>query len=301
MSDFELVPFGGRAPPGAAACDGLVDGAEIDLSHWPKNATPAELKADTSTEIALRFVRAGGALPRFVVNNHFDADGVLAVFALMRPEIARDHEQILVAAAETGDFDVWPADERGLWLSLSIEALAKGRSEHEAYGAVLERLRSVLPELARHEDLWGPAFARLRSSLEQAQRGAVSVERVGPIVVAVHRPEQAELPGPVLDRSAPPGGLRWLVAFDHGGGSYTYRYELPRYAWADTVVRPRLTAPKKNALAASLGAGWALKGDLGMTGLIRTTAPIRQGPHEIAARLLEREHALGTLPVEPAP
>lgn len=31
---FSFVPFGANAPDGAAACDDLVDGAGLDLSHW---------------------------------------------------------------------------------------------------------------------------------------------------------------------------------------------------------------------------------------------------------------------------
>src|SRR3954452_13407792 len=72
--------------------DGTVDDA-VHLSHWEGNATPEELRADTSTEIALNFV----ASPRreewargveIVTNNHFDADGVLSVWSVLNGERA---------------------------------------------------------------------------------------------------------------------------------------------------------------------------------------------------------------------
>src|SRR5690348_9894513 len=106
---FTFVGFDAPGPPGSASCDGLVAGAALHLSHWAGNETPAELKADTSVEIALRFVKSGGAVD-LAVNNHFDADGALAVFTLLRSDAALAHAPLLIAAAEAGDFDEWPAD-----------------------------------------------------------------------------------------------------------------------------------------------------------------------------------------------
>jgi len=53
-----------------------------------------------------------------------DADGVLAVWALLRPELAQKHAKLIVAAAECGDFDEWPDDERGMWLEAAIASLS---------------------------------------------------------------------------------------------------------------------------------------------------------------------------------
>ena len=69
---FVFRPFGSRAPEAAVACDGLVEGASLDLSHWRDNRTPKELKADTSVEIALAYALAARATRNVVVNNHFD-------------------------------------------------------------------------------------------------------------------------------------------------------------------------------------------------------------------------------------
>src|SRR4051812_47490620 len=105
---FEFVPFGAAGPRGALACDGLVGGDTLHLSHWAGNRTPRELKADTSVEIALRYSAAARDDGRrddaaCVVNNHFDTDGVLAVWALLEPERAAEHRGLIVAAAEAGD------------------------------------------------------------------------------------------------------------------------------------------------------------------------------------------------------
>src|SRR5687767_14392241 len=94
--------------------DGTVDGA-LHLSHWEGNTTPEELRADTSTEIALNF--AGWARRdewargvEVVTNNHFDADGVLSVWAVLNGGRALDLRGEMVAAAEAGDFSEFPGE-----------------------------------------------------------------------------------------------------------------------------------------------------------------------------------------------
>ena len=67
--------------------DGTVPNS-VHFSHWEGNETPAELKADTSTEIVLNLVAAPqyNKLTRgieLVTNNHFDTDGVLSVWTIL--------------------------------------------------------------------------------------------------------------------------------------------------------------------------------------------------------------------------
>src|ERR1044071_4425111 len=117
-SRFEFVegPYTGAAP--AICCDGLVPGLVLELSHWTGNRTPLEFKADTSTEMALKFVGSQASLTLAgapIVNNHFDVDGVMAIWVLLEPEQAAASRDLLVAAAEAGDFDEWPGEDRGLW------------------------------------------------------------------------------------------------------------------------------------------------------------------------------------------
>ena len=57
------------------------------------------------------------------VNNHFDTDGVLSVWTLLDPERTLANRELLIAAAEAGDFDEWPPLDRGLWLDAAIRAL----------------------------------------------------------------------------------------------------------------------------------------------------------------------------------
>src|SRR5438094_7470869 len=88
--------------------DGTVDNA-INFSHWNGNQTPASVKADTSTEIALNLVSARNREELtqgidLVTNNHFDTDGVLSVWTVLTGERALELRDQLIAAAEAGDF-----------------------------------------------------------------------------------------------------------------------------------------------------------------------------------------------------
>src|SRR5215813_14081714 len=88
--------------------DGTVDNA-IHFSHWNGNRTPASVKADTSTEIALNVVASPNREELtsgidLVTNNHFDTDGVLSCWTILNGERNLPLRDRLIAAAEAGDF-----------------------------------------------------------------------------------------------------------------------------------------------------------------------------------------------------
>jgi hypothetical protein len=273
----------------AIGCDGLVPGAALDLTHWQGNHTPPELKADTSTEIALRFIarpeseRWNGAV---VVNNHFDTDGLLSVWVLLNPAAAPAHSGLLVAAAEAGDFDEWPANERGLWLDASIRALAAGQADDaSAYDLTLDVLPELLRDLEGRRDLWGPEWDLLQAAEQSVHEGALRIRRLGTLGLVVHGTGQSECPGPLLARQFLPVARRYLLAFDQGDDQFLYRYERPRYTWAETVVRPRCHAPHTEALLQSLGPPWTTDDLPGLTGIVQTRTPIDTPPDQMATRL----------------
>src|SRR5262245_51148787 len=82
-----------------------------NLSHWPGNRTPPCWKDDLSTGICLRFARAQPAEQRdflagaeVVLNDHYDTDGFGSLLAILRPPVAFAREELVLAAAATGDF-----------------------------------------------------------------------------------------------------------------------------------------------------------------------------------------------------
>ena len=81
----------GSSPERVISVDGAWGAPGLNLSHWPGNTTPRELKHDLSTGIALNFARLADGRRRelaqgctAIANNHFDTDGVCAAFARIR-------------------------------------------------------------------------------------------------------------------------------------------------------------------------------------------------------------------------
>ncbi|HKE56194.1 MAG TPA: DUF6687 family protein, partial [Pyrinomonadaceae bacterium] len=121
--------------------DGTV-GNSIHFSHWEGNKTPDAVKADTSTEIALNLVTSPNKTEltqgiELVTNNHFDTDGVLSVWTTLTGEPAAEFRDLLVAAAEAGDFSEYSSDE-GVRISLTIQGSDQAAPDDET-GSPLAR------------------------------------------------------------------------------------------------------------------------------------------------------------------
>src|SRR5262245_27671421 len=105
-----------------------------NLSHWPGNRTPSCWKADLSTGICLAFARAepaaqlvflGGA--EVVLNDHYDTDGFGSLLAILRPAVVFAREEMVLAAAATGDFGVYQT-----WRSFAIDRVVARLAEPDS-------------------------------------------------------------------------------------------------------------------------------------------------------------------------
>lgn len=274
----------------AISCDGLVPGVSLDLTHWQGNHTPVQYKADTSTEIALNFALSPEAFDEWaaavVVNNHFDTDGILSAWVVLDPDRAAPYRELLVAAAEAGDFDEWPALDAGLWLDAAIRALAADADDDEAaYAKVLPLLPDLVSRIDDRRDLWGKEWDDLQAAVAALESSGLRAQRQDATGIMIHRPGQPEAPGALLARQFLAGARRYLLVFERENGQFDYRYERPRYAWADTVVRPAIPAPDAAALADALGPEWTDKGLPGMTGIVKTRRPTNESPEALVRRL----------------
>ena len=248
--------------------DGMVEGA-VHLTHWRGNRTPEELRADTSTEIALNLV----ASPRreeltggidLVTNNHFDTDGLLSVWAVLAGPRALDLKELLVPAAEAGDFSEY-AGEQAVRASILIQggdspaaegvasplarhlAGAEELDERRAYELLLPEVERVLTRTDDYEPLWREAWAAVEAGLESFAKGASRVsedEASGLSVVTVSHDlygpagfDPARHAAPFTAVSHHARGRVLLVATPMRGG-WAYRIDYPYYSWAVTVTRP---------------------------------------------------------------
>lgn len=267
-----------------------VDGAwpqpGLNLSHWPGNTTPAELRHDLSTGAALAFARLPAArraeLARgcvAIANNHYDTDGVCAIFAVRHPEAALARERALLDAAAAGDLFRFPSEQafaidaivahaadpaRSPW-GAALRPLA-GSARHER--AVNELVR-VLPglldgELAPFAALWESELADCRA--DQRDLAAASFDDLVHLDFAIW----TAAPGRASSRAASarsfdPGrhalfgatqadrvlAIGPASAPDRGA---TYRLVINTTSWFDLVTRRAQPRPNLAALAVRLNA-----------------------------------------------
>jgi len=241
--------------------DGAWDAPGLNLSHWPGNRTPPELRHDLSTGIALNFARlpeqrqaelARGCTA--LANNHYDTDGLLALFALARPEEALAQADFLLEAAAAGDLYRVPS-ERAFALDALVTSLGKGRGGAAAHQAVVLDLVGRLPEILAGgleglREHWQPQLERLRADLE-ALRGAAKDEIVH-LELAVWTSERPIAPG----RHALFGSSECdrALVLARGPGGTEARLVVNTTSWFELVSRPALPRPDLETLAARLNA-----------------------------------------------
>jgi len=232
--------------------DGVVEGG-LNLSHWPGNRTPSHLRADTTTEMALKLAGDPGRDAwlqgvSVVTNNHFDTDGLLAVFAILQPEEARYRQRQFVQAARAGDFGEYTTPEAfkfdAVVTAFDDDALSpiadrlRGLSEHERYQTLYDHLLGLLPGLLddapRYKNLWTAPLQSLTRSLMRIRDVARVREHEGARLTVIEATEP-------LDRTA-----RFNMARHHRvltatrtGGGWIYEMAFQIYSWFDTVTPPR--------------------------------------------------------------
>jgi hypothetical protein len=249
--------------------DGTVANA-IHFSHWKGNETPPDVKADTSTEIALNVVAAPNRdeLTQgidLVINNHFDTDGVLSVWTLLTGERALELRDKLIPAAEAGDFcelstadavrasiviqgSDSPIDDAGSPLAQQL-ANEPVDDDSRAYELVLPHVERVLTHTDEYEPLWHDAWNRIAIALESFANGSSRVEedteaRLSIVTLAPEifgpsgfQPAFHSVPFTAISHQA--HGELFLIATPLDQG-WAYRIDYPYYSWAETVVRPRI-------------------------------------------------------------
>lgn len=261
--------------------DGTVNNA-IHFSHWQGNRTPASVKADTSTEIALNVIASPDREQLtegidLVTNNHFDTDGVLSVWTMLNGTAALELRDKLISAAEAGDFSELTSED-GVRASIVIQGsdspadksnspLARQltgedvEDEAKLYSLVLPHVPSVITETSRYETLWrGPwnmieialnSFAKGTSRVEQHADGKLAAVLLAPEVFGARGFDPMRHAPPFTAISRQAHGELFLIAipFDNG---WAYRIDYPYYSWAETVVRPAIVRRDLASLISTL-------------------------------------------------
>lgn len=304
MREFHFVPYGSTftSPDShrpTISCDGRIEGTSLELTHWTGNETPDSFYADTSTEMALKFAQHPNDEYKnaYILNNHYDSDGVLSVFACLEPKLALEYASLLQEGAEAGDFGEWSSDN-GIKLNYAIESFLE-HDEESAYQTVLNELPGLLQDLSdtggeSYQERWQHGFQEAVNDWKAIQQGKASLKRGPGKMVVVKEPPDHYLSPYALNRGLVQSGLnqgttrilRCLVSSSDDNNTFRYRYEMPGYAWVKKLVtRQAVPAVVDGAqLVRQLGSDcWKRSGS--MIGICDTTRPIETPPEEVASLL----------------
>jgi hypothetical protein len=252
MKRLRYEPF----RPGASPSDAIVVGgpppAALHLSHWPGNATPPALKADTSLEIVLKFLNLKGARrealrrgAEIATSPCFGADPLLALWSLLAPHRAQGFTGPLQAAAFSGEFKVFVFPE-ATKICCAIYRLGDpersplrgelgGADPWERLGALhralLPRLDEVLGYPDRFAADWSEEFEAIQADRRLFGEGRATVEEFPDVDLAVIR---APRPLHPVARNSAMERLRVLTIAGQATYELTYRAE----TWVEFVSRP---------------------------------------------------------------
>ena len=230
-------------------------GTVLCLTHWPGIACVApELADDLSAQMAFRYLDSGMSLhgdAEVVTNNHFDQDGLVGVFALIEPELARAHRDLLLDVAAAGDFGTY-RDRRAARISASISQWGQ-LTAGDPFPVGLEHLPRILDDVDAYRDFWAEDDEHLTASETALAAGRIRIVDEPDLDLAVvtvdhdvaptwgHRFTGQRFDGvhPMALHNATDMSSLALV---HGRTlSFVHRYE----TWVQYQTRPR---PKRVAL-----------------------------------------------------
>ena len=243
--------------------DGAWNQPGLNLSHWPGNATPLELKRDLSTEIVIAFQKLAPArrdeLSRgctAISNNHYDTDGICALFAARHPERALKIERELIDTARAGDFFQVPSErafqidailtglvdpERSPWRDRFAGLDDRARRELVMRDAVCVLDDIVTGAVDRFDVLWRGALERLRS--DRALLAAGTRDDITHLDLCVFAARGAEAFDPGRHALFGSTSADRILAIGERAGGATYRFLIGTRSWFDLVTPRPLARP----------------------------------------------------------
>lgn len=278
-ADAEFVPWAAVGDSPNIVVDGpRRAGTVLGLSHWPDGDTPPQLAADTSTEIAARYVDlpAGGDEVAVVTNNHFDEDGLLAAWVVLQGEPPGPRRGLAIGAAEAGDFHTW-RDPWAARCAIALMAMAERpttpfpevlRALNRARGrdpagvlctALIPHVAPLLDDPERFSRLWAARWTDVERDLATLDEGDATITDVAQADLALIR-----TPRP-LDRLATHPRtecMRVVTATPDGGLLLEHRYETwVRYTSRTLSPRTDLTPVLDELQSLEEGPGvWRFEG-----------------------------------------
>ncbi|CEH29065.1 hypothetical protein AM501_02775 [Aneurinibacillus migulanus] len=216
---------------------------DMELSHWIPNTTPDVYKADTSTEICMKFISQNDTDGwDLAINNHVDVDGILAVFTLIHSEKAMMHRDTIIQAAEMGDFSGWG-----------------DRAAQILYQGLTVLMDDLKAEKMDTQHVYETCFKRALSLLE----GRVDDARVAQGMEALKRSSERVESGSIIRRELHNRFAHYHIPFVFVGTSLAKTLKVPAFneeikddMWLHPQVRNRLDKEKVQLVSAEAEQGW---------------------------------------------
>jgi hypothetical protein len=175
----------------------------LTLSHWPWNATPAELMRDTSTDIVFAYLDSPHLHTDvgLVSNSHYDEDGLLSMYGLVDPANAQTYRALMIDTSRAADFSIY-TDSDAAKLSFVLAAHAdpelspldadifNGSDAAQIaglYTAMLELLPELLDDISGKREYWEAEFAHVQESERAIAAGEVVIDEIPDLDLAIVR------------------------------------------------------------------------------------------------------------------
>ncbi len=246
LANVDVLSVDGLAPKG------------LNLSHWPGNRTPDQFKADTSTEMALKFMKSPDKDKylkglEIVTNNHYDTDGFLSIASILYPDLSIENEKLLIDTATTGDFSRFTT-HKALKFDLTISGfsssnksplysqiqdLLEAPKRQILYDTLFDLYPKLLSEIDTYNYLWDEEYHLILTELEELKNGTIRVENYPDIDFGIiYAPEKLHL---VTLCTATPSNRILEITRHNDGFFYDFQYTVD--SWFDLLTKkplPRL-------------------------------------------------------------
>jgi hypothetical protein len=258
MMALTFVPYSPDLDPKTVVMvDGWAPGFRM-ISHWPGNTTPAPLRHDVTTGSAFLFAEMSSAARArtigdftVVTNNHYDTDGALSLFTMLRPELALSNRDLMVRAARGGDLAAWGGED-ALALELSVmsdlgEFMPFSTPPYDAerisnLSRAYERIFTMLPGLLndpfKGRERWEKRFRQVVDDVARVERGdgvSVTAHRDDDLAVV-----ETDRPITSYGMRLAAGDLYRVLLVHRGEVGNRYRFCFRNESWWDLVsVKPQ--------------------------------------------------------------
>lgn len=185
------------------------DGTVLTLSHWPSVYCSPEYRADTSAEMAIKYLSMsqGLSLAPWVTASHYDVDALISVYAFSSPEIVLSNPSFWIELAFAGDFESSHNDEvrklaRALefWVDESRSPMGtdfKGVAMSDRHSLVFDNLLPRLGEIVLHpnrlKDCWQDGELLYARSMALLSDSSVEVAERPELDLTIIRSQKAHL------------------------------------------------------------------------------------------------------------